>query len=479
MIPVVIGKPLPVHLTYPASAQARAFWRWSDRCGFDYPAGKDASGRPILPRHEREPDEEPCKRYTRRLAQAVGRPYVRSIISRYNDHVCRHAVKRPDAGGEYEALVSDANGAGTSLQSLMRSVLRQAQVEGASYLLADSLRMGTYESAAQAIADGQRSIIRQVSPDAVIDWRDDSHGNVAAGLMILVDDFGNKYAWNVDATGCQRIELAQEAVGSTYMVVSVGPIMKHSAGGCPLVRMSPIVGATSQAEPIAESQKKICNFESWLCEELQASTFTVPVILGCDPETIKAPTVGAGMLMAIPPTGGTSPSLGRIAADPTQADSLRQSLDREVRELYRAAGLSAGNPTEVGAPESGVAKAFAFNEIEATLSALADAAEDAENRAVMMAAGWGGWSYPGDCDWPDNFAPVDLAADLEFVVRLGTAPDVPAVLKTKAWRDFANRWGNLTAEEQAALSQQLDDMAEDEEEREESPFLRGTSRTGS
>jgi hypothetical protein len=433
---------------------------------------------PILPRHEREPDEEPCKRYTRRLSQAVGRPYVRSIVSRFNDHVCRQPVERPDAGGEYADLVADADGAGTTLAALMRRALRMAQVEGTAYLLADALRVGTFESQAQALAAGQRSILRVVTPDAVLDWREDAHGNVVAGLVVLVDDAGNHYGWNVDAEAVQRVELAQErATGSaTWRVVAVGPLMPHTAGGCPLVRLTPLVGATSQAEPIAESQKAICNLESWLREELQASTFTVPVILGADPELVKAPTVGAGMIMVIPPVAGTVPSLDRIAADPTQADSLRQSLDREVRELYRAAGLAPGNPTEVGQPESGVAKAFAFNEVEATLAALADAAEAAENRAVAMAAGWGGWAYPGDCDWPDDFAPQDLAAELDFTIRLTTATTAPPVLRQKAWREFAGRWGNLTPEEQATLERELAEASERDADLAASPFVQMPTR---
>jgi len=464
-----INKPIEPHPLLGEQSQARDFWRRSDKAKWDYATGVDAAGQPILPKHEREPSD----RHSRRRAQAIVRRYMRPILDRYNDFVYRGQVMRPDAAGAYAMLREDCDGAGTDLAVFWRKQSRKAATDGLAYVLVDANDPNTYTTAAQENAAGKRGILRAIDADDVIWWRD-WQGEVVEAVVLCSDKSGDRFAWYVTETTTQRIALKVQKGGTTLVVASIDEAKPHTYGGCPLVRLQPDFsecgGDDSQGAPLAEGQKRICNIDSWLFEELQGSTFTTTVLLGVSADQVKDVAVGPGQALCLPNSGGSNPSVGRIGADTTQAESIRKSLEMEVRELYRAAGLSSGNPTEVGQPESGVAKAFSFNEVEAKCAAIADAAEKAENRATMLLSKGFAFSYPGDADYPDQFESPDLADELSSLIQMQTA-DLPAVLLDSQVKRIADVGFQLTGPEKAELDKQMADQKKQAEAAKASPFI--------
>jgi len=474
VLPLVAGKTLGdfLHPGYAAASTARAFWRHSHKAAHNYAGGVDAAGQSILPPHPNETES----RFTQRKTAAIARPYCRSILSRFNDFVTRHDVVRAKAAGPYAAFIDDATGNGVSLDRLLKRALRRAQIEAASYLLCDALRPEQFPTAAAAQAAGQRGVVRLISADAILDWREVDGEIVEAA--ILLEDVTGFFIWNVDRSHVQRVEVEgdRHAAWSGWKIANVFEAQTHTYGACPLVRLRPEFdeedggNGDSQAAPIAESQRRICNFESWHWEELRNITFTTTVLLGVDPQTVKDVAIGPGKALCVPQApGGSLPQVGKIAADTAQAQSLRDAVRDEIREVYRAAGLAAGNPEEVGAPESGVAKAFRFDEVAAKLKALADACEAAENGIVERLAKDGGWAYPGDANWPDEFDAPDLAAELDDVIRLESS-HAPAVLVEQAWRDYAALAFSLDAAQTARLEAELTEASERKAEARENPF---------
>lgn len=458
------GEALEVHPLYASQRAARSFWRRSDAARYDYATNLDAAGNAILPQHNREPNDN----YLRRRRTAIARAYVRPIIDRYNDFVNREPAQRPDAedGTPYAQLLDDADGDGTPLASLMRRALRKAQVDAVSYLLADSNVTETFPSAAAEIAAGKRGIIRVIDPDQLVWWRV-WNGHIVEAVICFQDRDGNDFAWYVTETTTQRIDLKrneklQASTTAQLTITTIHPPTPHTYGGCPLVPLSPIMtddaslGEDSQASPIAEGQKRICNIDSWLHEEIMGATFTVTVFLGVSADQIKDVTVGPGQAMCLPSASGTgNPAVGKIGADPAQAASLLATLERETKELYRVAGLSPGNPLESGAPESGVSKAFAFNEIEAKCSSLADAAELAENTIIQRISSGYNFEYPGDADWPDEFSVADLGDELAKLLQMQSAA-LPPVLERAQIQRIANVGFSLDDDQKAELATELD-----------------------
>ena len=494
MLPPVIefipGKAIQLSDVFLAQCRARDFWRRSDRGRWDYADGFDARANPVLPRHPREPGD----RHTIRKSMSTPRRYPRQIIDRYNDHVFRQPIKRQQADDAtpYGQFLTDADGCGTPLPTMMRRATRLAQVEGQAYLLADTNVSGIFQSLAQDQSATKRGIMRIVTPDQVVAW-DDWEGQVYRAAIMFRDEDQRDFLWVVDQTTAQRIEIeltlaVESTAGSSgqratmIRVMSVGQTMPHQYGGCPLVRMCPnweadgTMGDDSQCAPLAESQRRLLNLESMLWEELAGSTFTMPIFIGVSPEDLKASigsdlAVGPGMALCLP---NDKAQFVKFGGDPAQAQSLRESIQNEIGELYRVAGLSPGNPLAAGAPESGVAKAFAFNEIEARLSALADAAEHAENLVVKrLSAGFSWADAPDPAEYPRSFDVPDLAGELDYTIRLVTAAGVPDVLRKKAWGNFASVSMTLSPDDQAELQAELDEQTEQRKSVEASPFVGG------
>jgi hypothetical protein len=223
------------------------------------------------------------------------------------------------------------------------------------------------------------------------------------------------------------------------------------------VKVEPLDGY-SQAGAVAESQKRICNIESMEMLEYTHATFTTWAFLGVDPEQLKQiQSVGAGMAIAIPPAAGTGavPELSKLGADPHQSQSLRAAYEKEVRELYRAAGLSPGNPTDVGTPESGIAKAFRIDEIDAILATISACGGEAENRVTNLLAHAKAFAYPGKPRWPETFDTPSLIQELEAVLRVWES-NLPDTLRRDAARRYmAARRPLLSPEETAKMEEEL------------------------
>src|SRR6056297_2852031 len=175
----IVGQPLPVHHSYREDATARAYWRASFRGGRAYQSGRDADGDRLLIQHESESD----KAYLRRKKSTVVRNYVGPILRRYNDYIFRRpAVMPEDTTTEVESLIADVDGHGNGMTEFVRMRLLAAQVERESYILIDSTAPTVMErTQAQAVADGDRIIWRQVDAD-MVPWFVEHNGELSAAV---------------------------------------------------------------------------------------------------------------------------------------------------------------------------------------------------------------------------------------------------------------------------------------------------------
>lgn len=481
-----IGKPLKRHDAYDSDLIARAFWRLSFRCGRQYATGKDAKGKEILVRHEREKDDG----YQRRLRVTKPRNHVGPIIRKYNDFVFRKEAERPDEKTEavtslYARLLADADGKGTCLEEFMRTCTRVAQVEREAYILPDSNAPtdGAEISKAQAKEGNVRPFFRRIPPDAVLNWRDQD-GVLVEAVILLTDADGNLFSKHYTATTVTDIKLSPEkdAVNG-YKVLEVGDPKPHKATACPLVRLRPQFDGDdegnepgeSQASPLAELQQAIFNSVSLLKEELFNVTFSQIVALGVTAEQVKSAEVGSNRVICIPNPGGSWDTIG---ADPAQADSIRKDITDESRELYRIAGISSSDPLEgPGQAESGVARAFKFNDLAANLSALADAAESAENSAMARLFEMNGETVPESAKYPDDFDSPVFSDELDATIR-AIDSGMPRTMVKKIAQRFAKRNLALSDEETAKVDTELD-QGPPERSANPFPFNKSQSASGS
>lgn len=448
------GDRIPTSREWERLSQPRRYWVASYQSSrLDYFQAGGVLGGDLLPRHENESET----RHRRRRESAIVRPLVRHLVDRYVDHVCRHG-KHVVAEGKAAEFVGDATGLGKSLHTVTREALTCALVQGVAYGLVDNEAGGAYRSVAHAESAGARPIVRHVNPAQVL-WERVWDGKVVAAIVSLEDRSGRPFLWAVDETESFRVELSGDPEAqSSWRVESVGERSAHGYGGCPLVRIEHGGATSPEAGPWCDAQQRFAVFESLLQEELYGVTFTTHVFSNVSPETLAGVTIGSGKGICLPPhETGASPSVQKLSADVSQAGSLRDQLIYEVAELYRSAGLLAGVATQVGQPESGVARAFAFNEIEARLASLAELAEGFELRLCALAASAFGFAPPEKIAWPREFAPLDLQAAVAAAGQL-KINGAPQVLIAAAWEKIARQTLAIApgSDDDAVLQEQLD-----------------------
>ena len=469
--PIKPGEFLPLHPEYAKLVTARAFWRLTFRTGRDYVDGRDAKGEPVLYAHEREREG-----YNRRKRTTKPRNHAGPIIRRYNDFVFRTEATRPKESvpAEYDVLKEDADGHGTPLPKFMREVVLAAQIDRDAYILPDSTKRPDAGpmSKAQAAAAGVRTVLKRVDADAVAWWRD-YDGAMVEAIVIMEREDGSCFGRWYGAKDMMEFDLDQQESASNWRVTAVRPVVKHGYDSCPLVRCRPPFDGESQISPLAESQQAITNYISLLNEEIFNVCFSQIVATGVAASDVKDVVLGNNRLLCLPNPGAKFEVIG---ADPAQAESIRKAIEDEQRELYRIAGVQSGDPTaSPAAPESGVAKAFKFNDLAANLASLAQAAEDAENRAVALALAPVTADAPV-CEYPQEFDLPELTAELADVIKITAALAVPTVVKRKVVERFVARNFKLTDEEQTELEGQLADLEIDPASADSNnPFPRRTS----
>ncbi len=452
-IKLATGELLPRHDSYDSDAIARAFWRLTYETGRKYIYGIDASGGKVLIPHEREKEG-----YSRRQKMTKPRNHAGPIIRRYNNHVFRTEAQRPESTSElYQMLLVDTDGHGTNINAFMSKALEAAQVDRDSYLMLDSTKSDDGEiSKAQAEANGVRPIIRILNADSVVNWIEHDEC-LTQVLIVMVDENGDRFARLYDEENYIQITLKQET-GRKDVIASVDAPVAHGYDGLPIIRMRPFCGE-SQISPLAESQQCITNLMSWLIEEMANVTFSQMVASGVSATDIGDMYVGNNRVICLP---NPAAKFEMIGADPAQAQSLRDAIKDEERELYRVAGIQSDDPTKAGAPESGIAKAFKHNDLSANLSALAACVETAENSAMTLLFDSVGEPYPGDVKFPDDFDLPNIADDLSEVISAVSIMALPNTIKTKITERFAQRHLSLDDAEQRQLEGEMSKMSNDQ-----------------
>lgn len=467
MLSIKTGKPFPTHEHYASDKAARAFWRASFRCGRAYRDALDPFGETVLIPHELETDEA----YRRRKRITKPRGFTGPLLRRFNDFVFRKSATIPPPSEQtdrFEILYEDADGKGTPWDVYWRRLLLRAQIDREAYNLIDSNvdeeHNGTEASAKQVNA---RPLCRPIGADSVLWWEDDC-GKLAKVAILMTDEAGQFVAL-FDSVNRQKIRLEKDSDG-VYVVRSIEESKPHKWDGLPVQRLRPqfddiddsdgdLLPGESQAAPIADSQMAIYNCLSLLNEEIYSNTYTQWVAWGVDESDISGGSQADGRETGIAQWGNnrmitmrdSSGRIDKVGSDPAQAQSIRVTIADEEAALMRSVGLSGADPLTA---ESGIARQWRFNDLAATLCALADSVEEAENEAMRVAHTGSGSEAP-KIDRPDDYDLPDFEAELRMTLDTINRPGLPNVLRKRVVNRFVERNLSLTEDEDAELDAEL------------------------
>jgi len=209
--------------------------------------------------------------------------------------------------------------------------------------------------------------------------------------------------------------------------------------------------SSSVVGDIVEACRILYNLDSILREELSRQTFTKWVLWGVDPEKLaqSEKVLGSRNVTAIN-VKASDGRLDRMASDSSQAESLRATMESDVREIYRMIGLRMPE-VEVG-PESGRALKVRFVETALLAAKLAKNAEIAESQIIDLYNSATGQDiehpeYPEITDFDEASLTEDLKATLDIITN-----DLPDIVKSEKVKQYIRKdFARLDAEERDAM----------------------------
>lgn len=395
---------------HPGHGRLCVLWRFLERSyagGCQYKNCTDSEGQPVFITHEQE--SPPAA--TRRKRLATYRNFVKPIVDKFSSFVYGQDIPR-DSSSQYSGWSMDVDGNGTSLHEFMSKASKKAALLGRWIILVDTTKSEDVMTRAQAEAEGARMVLRYAHPSRAIDWNED-------WSVVLFQQDQSTYVLMDD------MNITTATIDEEGKVDSM-EVKPHSWGVIPMVCMKAGDEGLGIAQDVAELGKSIFNLDALLKEELYKQTFTQFWATGISSEDdLSSISVGSRKIICVnKPSGDVK--IDRLAADPAQATSIRDSIDQDVKEVYRVVGLRM--PDVLKQAESGVAIKLRFTETATICQTLANqfkAAEEAVNARFERAYG----QEVDEPTYPDDFSEDDLQVELRMtldVVGANMPPEVKA-----------------------------------------------------
>ena len=422
-IKVITGEQPPIHPDYMKLKLEWDFYGASYSGGSRYKDAKDCNGQPVLVQHTCESRAG----FEGRKALTAYHNYPRAVVDRLTSLIFSRPVKR-DSNETFATWQLDMDGKGTNMQVFMHDKMIQASVYGIWGLVIDSNLIDTPTSKASE-NELAKIVIRDVDPRSCINWTPNrTEVLLKNGQQIQLVDNENVTTWQLDKEG--RVE-------------GIGKVQPHGWEFNPIVWIrgcQDVEGPESSLiGDVAEHSRLLCNYCSWLTEELQKATFSQFVLAAPNLDNSKLANVALGSRnWLVIPLSGSDVKWECVGSDPAQAESLRLSITQEVESIYRSVGLQPPD-TVRSAAESGVALQIRLSEMSSNAARLASNAEQAENELIKLWTGAIGVSledtkYPD----PDDLDTGSVADELQQALSVITA-DVPNSLKAATVDAFASK----------------------------------------
>jgi len=413
---------------HPAHAKLCVLWRFMEKSyagGCQYKNSTDSEGQPVFIQHEQESPTAA----TRRKRLATYRNFVKPIVDKFSAFVYGQDIPR-DSSEQYSDWALDVDGNGTELHEFMRKAGQKAALLGRWIILVDTTKSGDVMTRAQAEAEGAKMVLRYAHPSRAIDWNED-------WTEVLFQQDSKTYVIMNNET------ITTAVVDDEGNVKSIDE-QPHTWGVIPMVCVKAGDEDLGIAQDVAELGKSIFNLDALLKEELYKTTFTQWWATGISSEEdLGSVNVGSRKIICINKPS-SDVKFDKLSADPAQANSIRDSIDQDVKEVYRVVGLRM--PDVLKQAESGVAIKLRFTETSAICQTLAKqfkGAEDAINERFERAYG----QEVEEPTYPDDFSEDDLQVELKMTLDVVGANMPPEIKAEKVTQWSRQQFSELDADQ--------------------------------
>lgn len=372
--------------------------------------------------HPKEKNED----YQRRLEMSYYYNFCAPIIDIYKNHLFKDTVmvdwKNIEA--DLEPRMEDIDNKGSSIEEFRRELAEYIQLYGHSYVVIDQPKADREIITRQdQIDEGLFPYLTIYSPQQVINWSLDRFGNPYWVLLYEEGDSNidpeqydpkkqerpncyfrlwTRTDWYLYDADYERVEEGFHGLGFVPITCAYDKRSK---------KVKNFYGISSVAD-IAFIARDVYNSCSELRQILRDQTFAFLALQGTASEYSEL-TLGIckGLLY---PEGRNAPEYVSPPAD--NAQMYFNHIDRQVAKIYQLAKLEGGSAKFEGqdaVEQSGVSKAWDFNETNSALSDKALNLEDAELRIWQQYAIIVGQNkFEGSVQYPNEFSVSSLMEDL-------------------------------------------------------------------
>lgn len=369
--------------------------------------------------------------YNRRVNMSYYYNFCSPIIDIYADHLFKQAVIEDwaELAPTIELVKNDIDRQGSSIQEFRKQLSDTAQVYGHCFVLVDSPEY----SKTKGIRTRKDQIDNRAFPYAtiyipqnMINWALDKEGKPYWVLLRESYD-ANEDPENYDRKKTRRCEYrlwtrdAWYLYNDDYELIMAGV---HNLGMVPIVCVFDKKSKTarnflgiSQIADISFIARDIYNASSELRQILRDQTFAFLAIQGNSDE-FGALDIGTGKALLYP-EGRETPVYVSPSSD--NASVYFDHIDRQIAKIFQLAKIDAGvggqakSTPASGASvdnQSGISKAWSFNQTNSSLSTKSANLEDAELRIWQIFALWEGKQFTGSIQYPNEFSITSILDDL-------------------------------------------------------------------
>lgn len=428
--------------------------------------------------------------YKKRVQMSYYYNFCSPIIDIYTNHLFNKPIIENFDGineASLDVRMMDIDNKGSSVSEYRKELADMTQLYGHCFTVCD---MPT--SSSQIITLQDKINLKQFpyfclyQPQNVINWSLDAFGQCNWVLL------REMYDANIDPTQYNKLK----TINTQYRLLTktewilvdekfeeIGRGV-HGLGKVPIVcsydkpskKVKGFFGISTIAD-IAFIARDVYNSCSELRQILRDQTFAFLALQGTADE-YKELTIGVskGLLY---PEGRNAPTY--VSPPPVNAQVYFDHIDRQVTKMFQLAKLEGGSAQFKGQEavnQSGVAKAWDFNQTNASLSRKSENLEDAEEKLWALFAEQDGTTFDGNITYPDEFSVKDLNNDLdeaEKLLRINLGKTFASEVKKAIVR---RKFPRMSEEDLEVIDDEIDSTPEPESNgnggvkiRERFPFL--------
>jgi hypothetical protein len=406
-----------------------------------YEGARELVRQGYLKRNERESQAN----YTRRLQEAYGFSYSKSVIDLFNFYLFKKPVKRnmgPLTEDElWNMFVKDCNLYGDNFDDFMTEQGRYASIYGHIGILVDKANKA-FETRAQQLEAGVYPYLAPYFPPAILDWsydRDENNRPFLSYLKLLDDLDGEDFqyrVWYPDHFEVWEVPDVDESSGKSTDDSAEGKLImegENPLGEIPFVWLYNLRGkvrpiGVSDIHDVARIDVSILRNLSHGEEVISYAAFPMmrKPMREARPDGAKADQADEAGVTAVLEFDPDHPESKPDWLEARVQEPIAAILDwigRKVAEIYRAVNAGGMASMEVStAPKSGAALKAEFQLLNSNLVRKATNLEQAEKKIVEYWARWEGIEGIEDItiERSRTYDVENLAADLENVLTAKT-----------------------------------------------------------